>query len=76
MESQPLDHQGSPKNPTFKGGHRMNLNYYIDTKVDGFQEDKYCQVKGGVCVPKKWESQNPKWASTPQVPGCSTYDSQ
>ena len=54
----------------------MNLNYYIDTKVDGFQEDKYCQVKGGVCVPKKWESQNPKWASTPQVPGCSTYDSQ
>ena len=24
----------------------MNLNYYIDTKVDGFQEDKYYQVGG------------------------------
>lgn len=31
--------------------------------------------EGGVCVPEKWESQNHKWASTPQVPGCSTYGS-
>ena len=24
----------------------MNLDYYTDTKVDGSQEDKCCQVKG------------------------------